>query len=448
MILPTFILAIFSVLIILFMQSLAANEIKRLALSWLLFGIVISILKNLLVQMTPQWTDVPVDSLTYQLHAKALYLHWSGHPVDAMQYKLAGYLNGWNSTYGDFWLPGADISYSAVLGTREWVYPAFLATLNADDHNYGILANAIMAGTLPAAAYLITRELGGSEKVCHLAALFMAIDPSIAINSAWLIKDTMAAFLSVVAIIAICKVCKTPTFKFSLILALSLGLLAGVRHVAFLAFGVVLAGLVVFLITKKSKKQAMSFFAASMASLLVCGVLYVTPTYPTLSKEVIASSISPFSAQSTTFAAKQNEQGADKSVVQWREYFSDHPAKAVIRSIARTLFAPYPWSVFQDGLTGTNYIELYLLGTLFWIVVVIPSIFIGMVVANKNGLPAVALIALLIMIAIPYLLFFGEWSTRQRVFMMPLFFSFAAIGWRRIWQLLPRLRQPVSRSSI
>jgi 4-amino-4-deoxy-L-arabinose transferase-like glycosyltransferase len=450
MTLPTFILIALTASVIWFMQSLADKEIKRLTLSWLLFGIVISIFKNLLVQMTPQWTDIPVDSLTYQLHAKALYLHWSGYPVDAIEYKLAGYLNGWHSIYGDYWLPDADISYAGVFGTREWVYPAFLATLNiAFDEKYGILANAVMAGTLPAAAYLITRELGGSEKICQLAALFVALDPSVAINSAWLIKDTLAAFISAITVIAICKICKKPDFKFSVVLALSLGLLAGVRHVAFLSFGVVLSGLVVVLIIKRTKKQTMCFFTASLVSLLICGALYITPTNPSPSKELIVSSISPIKAQVSTFTAKQNEQGADTSVVQWRIYLSDHPVKAIVRSIVRTLFAPYPWSVFQERLTGSNYIELYLFGTLFWIVIAIPSMFIGMAIASKNGLPATALIALLIVISIPYLIFFGEWSTRQRVFMMPLFLSFAAIGWQRIWQfLLPRLKLRLFRTSI
>lgn len=446
--LTVFTLALLTVFITLLMQSLADKEIKKLVLSWVLLGIIVSIFKNFLVQMTPQWSDVPVDSLTYQLHAKALYLHWSGYPVDAIQYRLTGYLNNWQPKYGPYWLPEAKISYAGVLGTHEWLYPALLAIFNnAGDYKCGILANAVMAGAFPAATYLITRELAGSAKICNLAALFVTVDPSTAINSAWLIKDTLAALISAVAIIAICKVCKRSSLRFTLILALSLGVLAGVRYVAFISFGAVMAGLVLFLIIKKSKGRTICLSAASIIALFIWGVIYIAPSIHTPDSRLILSILSPLQAQATTLNAKKHESGADETVIQWRSYLSDHPAKAVVRSIARTLFAPYPWSVFQDGITGSNHIELYLLGTFFWMLIAVPGIFIGMAIACKNGLPACALIALVIIISIPYLMFFGEWSTRQRVFMMPLFFSFAAIGWQRIWHLFPRQKQHMPSSS-
>lgn len=449
MTLSIFTLAIFTIFITWFTLSLADKEVKKSILSWMLLGIIVSIFKNLLVQITPQWSDVPVDSLTYQLHAEALYLHWSGHPVDAIEYRLAGYLNGWESMYGRYWLPESEISYSGVLGSREWLYAAFLAILNtAADNNSAILANALMAGAFPATTYLIARELGGSAKVCHLAALFIAVDPSTAINSAWLIKDTLATLISAVTIIAICKLCKGPSLRFTLILALSLGLLAGVRYVAFISFGVVIAGLVSYLIFKKSKGRTICFSAASIASIFICGLLYIAPATNISKSEVSLSIINPLQAQATTLKAKEHEAGADESVIQWRSYLIEHPVKAVVRSIARTLFAPYPWSIFQKKITGTNHIELYLLGSLFWITIALPGIFIGMVSASKSSFPAVVLIALLITISAPYLVFFGEWSTRQRVFMMPLFFSFAAIGWKQIWYSFPRLKHHISSSTI
>jgi 4-amino-4-deoxy-L-arabinose transferase-like glycosyltransferase len=438
MTLSIFTLAILTALIIYFTQSLADKEVKKLILFWLLIGIIISIVKSMLVQMTPQWSDVPVDSLTYQLHAKALFLHWSGYPVDASEYKLAGYLNGWQSKYGPYWLPEPKISYAGVLGTREWFYAAFMAILNiAGDAKYGILANAVMAGALPAASYLITRELGGSKRICHLAALFIAVDPSTAINSAWLIKDTLAALISAITIIAICKICKKPSFKFTLILAISLGLLSGVRYVAFIAFGVVIAGLLIFLLIKKSKWRTICFSAASLTSVFIWGLLYIVPAINLPNQNLILFITSPLQAQATTLKAKERETGSDESVIEWRTYLSEHPVKATVRSIARTLFAPYPWTIFQSKLSGNNHIELYLFGTFFWIIVALPGMFIGMSTAIKIGLPAYVLIALLITLTIPYLIFFGEWSTRQRVFMMPLFFSFAAIGWQQIWYSLP-----------
>ncbi|UVJ42787.1 hypothetical protein NVV94_19620 [Pseudomonas sp. LS1212] len=431
-----FALAILIVLVAWITRLLADKEARKVVLTWTLFGILIGILKNLLVQMTPQWSDVPVDSLTYQLHAEALFMHWSGLPVDAHAYDLAGYLNGWQQLYDDMWMPDSRIAYASALGTHEWIYAAFLALWQVNGSDWvgvAILANAVLAGALPAAAFMITKELGGSFKICNLAALIVALDPSTAINSAWLIKDSLAALISVVAIIAICNLCKKPSLKFTLILALTLGLLAGVRFVAYIAFGVVMAGLVIYLIIKKTKVRAANLTVAGVISLALWVALYLVPSPPT-PKQVIQAITSPIQAQATTLKADKNETGSDESVIQWRTYLNDNPLKAATRAIARTLFAPYPWTAITEGVTGTNHIELYLFGTLFWIIT-LPGIFMGMAIATRHGMTGYALVALIVVITIPYLIFFGEWSTRQRVFMMPLFFSFAAIGWHHIWQL-------------
>jgi hypothetical protein len=55
--------------------------------------------------------------------------------------------------------------------------------------------------------------------------------------------------------------------------------------------------------------------------------------------------------------------------------------------------------------------------------------------ARERVMTAV-LLFYLALVAVAYITFFGEWSTRQRIFMIPLFFAFAAIGWEKIWNLL------------
>lgn len=429
-------LLILIAIIIVITQSLADIQSKKVILIWTLFGIFVGCLKNLLLQMTPQWSDAPLDSLTYQMHAQAFYLHWKELPVNAHTYGLAGFLNGWQLPLGNMWVPESTASYTSVFGTREWIYAAFLGLWQPTGSNWvssAILANAVIAGALPATAFIITKELGGSFKVCNLAALIVAADPSTAINSAWLLKDSLAALVCAIATIAICKLCRKPSLKFTLILALSLGALGGIRFVALMAFGTVVAGLVVYLIIKKSRPAAAHLTFAGLAAIALWGVIGIFPSIPTF-KQLSPTLTSSIAGQVTTLKASKNEAGADESVINWRTYLADNPLKAATRAVARTLFAPYPWTAITEGITGRNHIELYLFGTLFWIFA-LPGIFVGMAIARRRGLPGYALMALIAAIGIPYIVFFGEWSTRQRVFMMPLLFSFAAIGWHHIWQL-------------
>jgi len=40
-----------------------------------------------------------------------------------------------------------------------------------------------------------------------------------------------------------------------------------------------------------------------------------------------------------------------------------------------------------------------------------------------------------------YTIFHGEWSTRQRVFALPIFFSLAAIGWSSLFEWWQKSRK-------
>lgn len=112
---------------------------------------------------------------------------------------------------------------------------------------------------------------------------------------------------------------------------------------------------------------------------------------------------------------------------------------ATVRSIARTLLAPYPWVAITQGLKGDSHLELYVLATAFW-VFALPGTLLGLVIMVKRDVKALMLLTLLGLITAAYIVFFGEWSTRQRVFMMPLLYCFSAIGWHWLWQTRQRQR--------
>lgn len=89
----------------------------------------------------------------------------------------------------------------------------------------------------------------------------------------------------------------------------------------------------------------------------------------------------------------------------------------------------YPWVILTDGLQFQSGIELYYLGVVLWIVC-LPGIFWAVGQALRHpSFPAAFVGLVLGACLVAYILFLGEWSTRQRVFMLPIFFALAAIGW-------------------
>lgn len=517
-------LAVFSSLIVMLMYGLSDKREKPEVLIWSIVGVLAGIMKVLLIQSMPQWHDVPSDALKYQKNALAFSMHWAGEAVPAVPYELSGYLSAWHSNDAPTWLPTDTSAYAGVLGTHEWLYAAFAGfwALFSDNWMQSVItANAILAGSMVAATFMICRILGGEVKVSRVAALIILFDPLMAVNGAWLIKDSLAAFLTAIAVISVADLYKKFSWKFFITLVGCVGLLAGVRFIAFVAFIALMFFLAVYLLYAK-RRNGFLLFSSSMvvclAALIIINFLpfgskIIQDVFPVenaqsipilvvdkdgglqgavdqsygknkseentetkkievaevlplsipvpvlqnadnLIKEsvkdisvsngvpstpqvgitnVVKTFTAPISGQVTTLAAQKGESGADQTVIEWRQYFLSHPVLATIRAVARTLFAPYPWSIIKTEISGKNYIELYLFATFFW-VAMLPGTLYGIYVAVKRSKIAAFQTLLVFLIIVPYLVFFGEWSTRQRVFMLPLLYAFSAIGWHALRQ--------------
>lgn len=427
----------FAALILWITHALAEAEFKAAVTRWALVGLGLAVLKSLLILQTSQWSDVPPDSRIFQLHAEALRLHWMGLPVDPDDYKLTGYLNSWRTYLGPHWMPDAPLQYVGVLGTHEWLYTAFLAVWQSLGEGWAFWAtmgNAAMAGALPSFTYLVVRHLGASARIGHLGAVLVALDPSIAVNSTWLIKDTLAAFVAMAGVVLIGRLFRRPHWVLAVALALVLGLLAGIRFVAYAAFLIALLGLTPMFLSTREGPSVRAIGLAILLSTFVWASIYTAPQ-PLTPGGWIDALENPLHAQADTLHADVGELGADESVAAWKSYLQDKPEWAPLRSALRTLMAPYPWVALTHGLSGDNHIELYLPGTVLWILS-LPAILLGMLTAARQAGPkAWVLLIVLALIAGAYITFFGEWSTRQRIFMLPLFFAFAAIGWDKLWRL-------------
>jgi len=413
---------------------LAARADRRLVRQLTLWGLVAACAKIWLVQQAPQWHDTSPDSITYQLHAQALAAHWQGLPIDAKIHQLKGLLSFHDANGLGIWPANATLPYSAVLGTHEWLYAAYLAIwqlIASDWTAWATYSNGALAAFFPAAAFGIARCLGASARTAKFAATLALLDPSAAVNGAWLLKDTVAGWFALAAIWAAVRLIGQPHLQTVIIFAVAGGMLGAVRFAAFAAILVGVACVLPILLSKGRWAAVIHLAAATVAGLCIFSTVYALPVVserPVVQDPLLVLG-TILAAQERTLAATSDHPAADSTVVEWRSRFLDDPLKAVTTSVARTLFAPYPWVALTHGLDYKNGIELYYPGVLLW-VVCLPGIAWALVLLMQKPVEEFLFTAAVICALLgAYVIFMGEWSTRQRVFMLPVFFAFAAMGW-------------------
>lgn len=404
-----------------------------------LAGALICLGKIAIVQHTPQWRDIPPDSITYQLRAEALSKHWNGLSVDSSDYHLSGLEARQEST----WKSESTLAYTSVFGSREWLYSGYVGLwywIAGPTTDWVIISNAAWAAFFPAAAYGIAFLLSGSRKLSWWSASLALIEPMSGVNASWLLKDTLAGFLTMAVLWAGIDYLRSERKATVAILLLTLSLLSTVRYVSFLALLAGLGLVGVWLIVRKTYKPAVVLLISTIGAVTLTGYLYQIPVSATMSgpaaismqKMLSAVLVHPIEAAGQTLTARHGD-SYDEAVFSWKEAFKADPVRAVFKSIMHTMFAPYPWEVFYPSLTKRLANELYYPGMLLWIIC-LPGIFVAIARAIRDDYDPAwwLLIFYLGFMLAAYTVFFGEWSTRQRVFVLPAFLALASIGWHNI----------------
>jgi hypothetical protein len=129
----------------------------------------------------------------------------------------------------------------------------------------------------------------------------------------------------------------------------------------------------------------------------------------------------------------QEQASGDPTTFEWLQSLREGPPLALTKTVAHTLFGPYPWVPFAYGLNyGST--ELFYPGTVMYIMG-LPFLFVALwrLIRSSPGLirGSPELLVILIwasLIVLEYIASQGEFSTRQRVFMMPLFWTLVAFG--------------------
>ena len=430
---------------------LAPRDARRTVIVFVLFGLLASALKIWVFQQAPQWHDINPDSITYDLNAQAFAAHWAGHSVEGESHHLRGLL-AFNAVdkHGPEWLPNDTLTYAGVIGAHEWLYSAYIALwywLSDATQGFVIATNALWAAFFPAAAFGIAISLRASRGVALGAGVLALADPSAGVNASWLLKDTLAGFLVLTALWAFIAYVRDRGNVRLIIAVLALGALGGTRFVSFLGF-VIAAGLVsVWLSLHKQRLQGLA-----LAGVLICGWLlqstlsqvpFPVPSpekYANASAKTISAPVRVFQGGVDVLKASEGEVAADDSVLGWKSALSEEPVLAVVRSLARTLFAPYPWVAINPGLTWHSFSELYYPGVLLWIAC-LPGLTTALLLGMRRWDPVFWLLMLFLSSQLAaYTIWLGEWSTRQRVFALPAFFALAALGWVQLRDLLTRSR--------
>ncbi len=429
-------------LVLLVAWHLAPNGMGRTVFLLVFLGLLSSCLKIFVFQQAPQWQEVIPDSNYYDLNAHAFASHWSGEAVDAQIYQLRGLLAiRAADIHGVEWRPDDALTYNLVVGSHEWLYAGYVALwywLGGATSLIVIWTNALWAAFLPAAAFGIAYSLGAHRSIALMAAGFTLFDPSLGVNASWLLKDTLASFLSMAVLWAILGYMKIGGKLRCIMAAVMLGMLGGVRFAAFIGLiistGLICAWLV---FQKKRLKCGLSIIGVLSCAWLMQGLLAQLPHVPQVGGldvnivRLLSGPVHIFSSGVEVLRATTGN-AVDESVLAWKMNLADDPGYAILQSVAHTLFAPYPWIAVSLGLTWMHPNELYYPGVLFWIFA-LPGIFVAIIRGFHKADPVYWLLLLFLASQLAaYTIWLGEWSTRQRVFALPAFFALAAIGWDRL----------------
>ena len=420
---------------------LSAPENRKKICLLVFAGLAAGLLKIWVFQQAPQWHDISPDSVTYDLNAQAFALHWQGKDVPTEEYNLRG-LRGINKP---FWSADEAPPYASVYGTANWLYVGYLGLWYlavGPNPAWAIYSNAALAAFFPAAAFGIALMLGASRRVAGIAALITLVDPSTGVNASWILKDTLVGFFTASAIWAALSWIRELRVASLVVLTVSLVLLSTSRFVAFIGLLGAMGCLVLLWLHKRKFRSGFGFVVAGILVIILSAFVCSLPQPPHKTLHVIlVNIIQPIKGGMDTLVANQGDYSADHAVLKWISALMDNPFLAIVKSGAHTLFAPYPWVAIHPGLTWSAFSELYHPGMLLWIIC-LPGIFIELIQEARRRSPGGFFVFLFLgALLVFYTIFYGEWSTRQRVFALPIFFSLAAIGWSSLFEWWQKSRK-------
>lgn len=432
--------------------------------STLWFGFAI-----LLVQQFPQATGINPDAILYDLQARALDLHWQGRTVPTESFGVLPFENPDGTRIFEYWRPLDRWGLAFVMGSSHFAYQLYVAVFYvlSDMPLQGVLlSHAALLGSLPLLAFgVASRFFSRSARVPLLAAVLVVLDLNFSVSAAWLLKDTLVTWVTALAATAAVDLVNRRLGSLAAaVLVAALIVLAISRAHVFYALVLVIVAWSLMQWIRTGKHTALPIVVVAVAW-LGAGASLISDFAKPASGLAAEAATAPLSAlrgfQHVAGASFQAapvpptvvadgvvvspgdrcavEGAVDGVVCDFHASLREAPLWTITRSVARTLFAPYPWVALHPGLTWESFTELYYPGTLLWIAL-LPFFCLGVLFAPR-GRGSGLVLAFAAIICLTYIGVLGEFSTRQRQFLMPLLVPFSAWGvvearhlWQRTWR--------------
>ena len=417
-------------------------------LAWFTFAI-------LEVRSFPQATAEAPDASTYHLYATAITTHWNGEVVRREDFPLP-----WLDQHGRDWFPEENLPLGYVMGTRNYLYQAYAAVIYyfTGIHRIHVyLSQAILLAAIPPFVFGIAQLLFRERRVALLAVCLVFVDANFPVVGAFLLKESLlcliilvvlwltilvfrGAFQWYIPVLLVMAIAGLSVLRFHgnvawwlamfLVLGIAKNCCGKLRwYIAGLVLASYVAAAVVFLPPWTWGKHFQ--FSIGLTDVASTNLVALYGGVGTLVKAWIGETVENEPSISSFKNIAREPWTAD-----WFQLVKDDPFKALIRSIVRTVFAPYPWIWFKDGLLGNNWYELMYPGVIPWCF----GFPFGIVALWKLRIkisPMLFFIFIWIGVTVAfYLVFQGEFSTRARVHLMPVFWIFIAYGLVTVYRRL------------
>lgn len=339
------------------------------------------------------------DALTYDYFGNALMIGWGGdkfYQGIANQYIRAGLGSGWGMIY----LVGA-------------VYSVVGRNLLAMQ-----LVNAVFGAATAVVIYLCAFHVFQNSRVARVAGIAVAFYPSLVLWSAQGLKDGPIVFCLALAILATLKLGQKLTFKYILVLILTLAALITLRFYVFYMICAAIAGAFVIGMQQISATSFVRQFTAMMV--LGLALTYVGVTRSATAQFERYGSLENLQ-RSRNDLARSAESGFGRDV---DVSTSSGALSTIPLGMVYLVFAPFPWQItsLRQSITLPEMV-------IWW--ACFPLLVLGLWYAIKYRLRMVSPILIFtVMLTLAYSVFQGNVGTayRQRAQLLVFYFIFVAVG--------------------
>jgi 4-amino-4-deoxy-L-arabinose transferase-like glycosyltransferase len=400
-------------------------------------------LEVLALQSLPAWSDAFPDSTRYDRNARALVLHWQGQAVPTADYLLKGlrFLGVAE------WPPGDAYDYTQALGMSRYLYQLLLAGIYAltdGSRTTAVFANVPFLAAAAGGTYLLAYSLFGGT-VARLAAALVVLDTNFAVWGSVLLRESLLLFLVVLAFLSTVRMLKGEgrTAANLAVGSGAIGLLTLVRFNAVAAL--LLAGFAA--LPARMWLPAIRRLVPALAGLALLGFL-LARAFPGLAPALENSLPGQVAIENLNIlrsgelvlnAATGSDAGREVHVnavrQEWHTALREQPLWLNgLKALTRSLMGPYPWVALTRGLSGENFYELMYPGMALWLLF-LPAFLYALWRLPFRDEPALRLcVAWLALVALIYIVGYGQLGGRERMMAQPLLWILAAEGARRLWR--------------